>query len=237
MYCKPQSSWPGHKASGASNVLFSASPSSLSQQGLMTLRASYIIRQQAPVVSANKGTRHRGQALSKVAVMQKGVDRMVHDNQKASQQRSWPKGMRPRRATNLFKASQMAVASQGRQLCGQANLLDSEPQQSRPLRARGIMGKLHCFTASLGGLSHRGHKLRCWWVAVVQKASMGQRTTMPKIASTGGFFCWEWTARACVNLDTKVDVIGCSCMQKSNAQEGEVCLVNGAPLKSRAESG
>jgi hypothetical protein len=59
---------------------------------------------------------------------------------------------------------------------------------------------------------------------------MGQRTTMPKIASIRGFFCWE-SDSMCVNLDTEVDAIGCSCMQKSNAQEGEVCLVDGAPIK------
>jgi hypothetical protein len=56
---------------------FSVSPSGLSQQGQETLQASYIIQQQAPVVSANKGARHCRQAKSMVAAMQKGVDGMA----------------------------------------------------------------------------------------------------------------------------------------------------------------
>jgi hypothetical protein len=174
MYCKPQWSRPTRARGivGEQRVVFSASPSCLSQQGLTTLWASYIIQQQAPAVSANKRTRHRGQASSMVAVMQKGINGMAHDNQKTSQQRSRPKGTRPRQATNLFTASRMAVAPQGRQLHGQANLLDSKPQRSQPMRAQGIAGELHCFTTSLGGLSHRGHKLRRWWVAVMRKALM-----------------------------------------------------------------
>jgi hypothetical protein len=65
---------------------------------------------------------------------------------------------------------------------------------------------------------------------------MGQHTTMPKIALTGGFFCRE-SDSTCVNLNTKVDAIGRYHVQKINVQEGEVCLVDGAPLKEREKGG
>ncbi len=65
---------------------------------------------------------------------------------------------------------------------------------------------------------------------------MGQRMTMPKIASTGGFFYWESNS-TCVNLDTKIDAISRYHVQKTNAQEGQVCLVDGAPLKEREKGG
>ena len=41
----------------------------------------------------------------------------------------------------------------------------------------------------------------------------------------------------CVNLDTRVDAIGRYHVRKSNVQEGEVCLVDGAPLKEREKGG
>ncbi len=57
-----------------------------------------------------------------------------------------------------------------------------------------------------------------------------------KLPQQEDFFCWESNS-ICINLDTKVDAIGRYCVQKSNAQEGEVCLVDGAPLKEREKGG
>ncbi len=65
---------------------------------------------------------------------------------------------------------------------------------------------------------------------------MGQRTTMPKLPQQEDFFRWESDSMR-VNLNTKVDAIGRYHVQKSNVQEGEVCSVDGAPLRERKKGG
>jgi hypothetical protein len=116
LYCKPQRSRPtraqgtagkqciaspsslgqqGHEAMRVSMYCFSASASGLSQQGLKTLQASYIICQQAPAVLANKGTRHcwqvTNQKASQMAVAPQGLQHCEQANLMYSKpQRSWP---------------------------------------------------------------------------------------------------------------------------------------------------
>jgi hypothetical protein len=60
--------------------------------------------------------------------------------------------------------------------------------------------------------------------------------TMPKIASTGGFFLLGKQQHVRQPW-TKVDAIGRYHVQKSNVQEGQVCSVDGAPHKEREKRG
>jgi hypothetical protein len=46
--------------------------------------------------------------------------------------------------------------------------------------------------------------------------------TMPTMASTGGFLCWE-SDSTCINLDAKVDVIGRIFKQKMHCARDKVC--------------
>jgi hypothetical protein len=80
-YCNPAvSANKGARHRGQATYCFSASHSSLSQQGLKTLWASYIIQQHAPAVLVNKGARHCGRASLMMAVVQMGIDGTVHNH-------------------------------------------------------------------------------------------------------------------------------------------------------------
>jgi hypothetical protein len=118
-------------------------------------------------------------------------------------------------------------------------VFDSKPQQSWPTRARDIVGKLHCSTTSLSRLSHQGHKtlqVNCIVGDSCAKGIDGTEQDHAKNCLNRRIFCWESNSM-CINLNTKVDAIGHYHVQKSNAQEGEVCLVEGAPLKERDKGG
>ncbi len=131
----------------------------------------------------------------------------------------------------------MVSANEGMSHRGQAALFYRKPWRSQPLRARDIVGKLMYSKPQWSRPTRAQNivgKLCCWWVAVMQKALMGRRMTMPKLPQQEYFFCWE-SDSTCINHDTKVDVIGRSRLQKSIAQEGDVHLVNGAQLKRVSE--
>jgi hypothetical protein len=127
----------------------------------------------------------------------------------------------------------MAVAPQGHQHCGQANLLYSKPQRSWQMRALDIAGELVSFNSKpQRSLPSRAldiaGKLRtffskpqryqptraqdiagelCHWWQSCKRASMGQQHNHAKNGLKRRFFCSESNSM-CVNLNSKADKTG-----------------------------
>ncbi len=139
----------------------------------------------------------------------------------------------------FFTASQIAVVPKG---CrhhghGQAILMYSKPQWSRPTRAQDIAGKLRTFDRNPqqsqpprardieGELHH-------WWQSC-KRASMGQQRNHAKNGLKRNFFLGKWQHLR--QPWYKVDAIGSFLKQKSNVREVKFACFHGAPLKRRAE--
>jgi hypothetical protein len=143
---------------------------------------------------------------------------------------------------------------QGLQHCGRANRMHSKPQRSWPTRA-------HLCTANPSGLGQQGHETlqaSCivWLQASAVSAIKGTRhcgraaslwqlckrcqweSAQPyqKLPLQEEYFAGKSTARASTSILrlTRSATIAC---KKSNGQEGEVCSVDGAPLKEREKGG
>ncbi len=62
-----------------------------------------------------------------------------------------------RQANLMYRKSQRSWPTRAQDIVGKLHM-SIKPQRSQPTRAQDIAGELHCLTASLGGLSHWGHK-------------------------------------------------------------------------------
>ncbi len=215
-------------------------PSGLGQQGGETLRASYKHLTVSPSGLGQQGARHCRQAKSMVAVVQKGVNGTVaqqsKQQSKSNPQWSWPNGMRPWASYQFFLQQAMAVAPQGRQLRGQANLCTSSPsglgqQEHKTLQASCVWQQAPAVSANKGTRQCG----RALLVAVVRKgvdetaARLCQNCPNKRI-----FFAGKATASAST-LMQRLTQLAAFLKQKSNAPEVKFSCFHGAPLKRRAE--